>query len=151
MKPSSIAVDADGNVYVADRQNYRVFQIDPGGIVSVLAGDGQPGHSGDGAPAVEARVHAELVAANSMGDVFVAGGNRVRRIDSSGTITTIAGTGSDRFPGNQSAAAATGLSVSGLAVSPSGDLWITDRANRRIHVLRRCRYGDSRQSLLQNC
>lgn len=151
MKPSSIAVDADGNVYVADRQNYRVFQIDPGGAVSVLAGNGQPGHSGDGAPAVEARVHAEHVAANSMGDVFVAGGNRVRRIDSSGTITTIAGTGSDRFSGNQSAAAATGLSVSGLAVSPSGDLWITDRANRRIHVLRRCRYGDLRESLLQNC
>ena len=142
MKPSSIAVDADGNVYVADRQNYRVFQIDPGGAVSILAGNGQPGYFGDGAPAVEARVYAEHVAVNSMGDVFVAGGNRVRRIDSSGTITTIAGTGSDRVSGKHGAAAATGLSVSGIAVSPSGDLWITDRANRRIQVLRRCRYGD---------
>ena len=142
MKPSSIAVDADGNVYVADRQNHRVFQIDPSGTVSILAGNGQPGHFGDGAPAVKARVYAEHVAVNSMGDVFVAGSNRVRRIDSSGTITTIAGTGSDRFSGDQRAATATGLSVSGIAVSPSGDLWITDRANRRIRVLRRCRYGD---------
>lgn len=137
MKPSSIAVDAAGNVYVADRQNHRVFRIDPGGTVSILAGKGQPGHGGDGAPAVEARIHAEHVAVNSMGDVFVAGGNRVRRIDSSGMITTIAGAGSGRFSGDQSAAAATGLSVSGIAVSPAGDLWIADRTNRRIHVLGR--------------
>ncbi len=142
IKPSSIAVDADGNVYVADRRNHRVLTIDPGGTVSTLAGNGQPGHSGDGSPAVEARVYAEHVAVDSMGNVFVAGGNRVRRIDLSGTITTIAGTGSDRFSGDRGAAAATGLSVSGIAVGPSGDLWITDRENRRIRALRRCRYGD---------
>lgn len=142
MKPSSIAVDADGNMYVADGQNHRVFRIDPDGTVTILAGNGHPGHVGDGGPAVEARVHAEHVAVDSMGDVFVAGGNCVRKIDSSGTITTIAGTGSDRFSGNRGAAATTGLTVSGIAVSPSGDLWITDRENRRIRVLRRCGYRD---------
>lgn len=68
----------------------------------------------------------------------MAGGNRVRRIDSSGTITTVEGDGSDRYSGDRGAAAATSLSVSGLAASPSGDLWLADRQNRRTRVLRRC-------------
>lgn len=140
MRPSSIAVDTDGNAYVADRQNYRVFLIDPAGTVSVLAGTGEPGYSGDGGPAVRARIYAEHIAVDSVGNVFVAGGNRLRRIESSGIITTVAGTGSDRFSGDRGAASAIAISVSGMTVSPSGDLWLTDRENRQIRVLRRCRY-----------
>ena len=139
MKPSSIAVDGAGNVYVADRRNRRVFRIDSGGAVCTVAGTGEPGHSGDGGPAVQARVHAEHVTVDATGDVFVAGGNLVRRIDSSGTITTVGGTGSNRFSGDGRAAAATGLGISGIAASPYDDLWIADRENRRIRVLRRCR------------
>lgn len=138
MKPSSIAVDVMGNVYVADRRNYRVIRIDPAGSASTVAGTGEPGHSGDGGPAVDARVHAEHVTVDAGGDVFVAGGNCVRRIDSSGTITTVAGDGSDRYSGDSGAGAAIGLSISGLAASPAGDLWVADRENRRIRVLRRC-------------
>ena len=139
MKPSSIAVDGAGNVYVADRRNRRVFRIDSGGAVCTVAGTGEPGPSGDGGPAVQARVHAEHVTVDATGDVFVAGGNLVRRIDSSGTITTVGGTGSNRFSGDGRAAAATGLGISGIAASPYDDLWIADRENRRIRVLRRCR------------
>lgn len=138
MMPSSIAVDATGNVYVADRRGNRVIRIDPAGCASTVAGTGEPGYSGDGGPAVDARVDAEHVTVDAGGDVFVAGGNRVRRIDSSGTITTVAGDGSDRYSGDRGAGAAIGLSISGLAASPSGDLWVADRENRRIRVLRRC-------------
>ena len=138
MKPSSIAVDATGNVYVADRRNNRVIRIDPVGSTSLVAGTGEPGYSGDGGPAVDARVHAEHVTVDSGGNIFVAGGNRVRRIDPSGTITTVAGDGSDRYSGDLGAGAATGLSVTGLAASPAGDVWVADRENGRIRVLRRC-------------
>ena len=95
MKPSSIAVDHAGNVYVADRRNHRVLRIDPAGTVISLAGIGQAGHSGDGGPAVKARIQASHLTVDAEGNVYLAGGNRVRRIDPSGTITTVAGTGSD--------------------------------------------------------
>ena len=131
MKPSSIAVDATGNVYVADRRNNRVIRIDPAGSTCLVAGTGEPGYSGDGGPAVDARVHAEHVTVDSGGNIFVAGGNRVRRIDPSGTITTVAGDGSDRYSGDLGAGAATGLSVTGLAASPAGDVWVADRENSR--------------------
>lgn len=139
MRPSSIAVGQAGNVYVADGRNHRVFRIGPAGTVFALAGPGETGHSGDGGPGVKARVQAEHLTVDAEGNVYVAGGNRVRRIDSSGTITTVAGTGWDRSSGNGSAATATGLSVSGIAAGPSGNLWIADRENRQIRVLRRCR------------
>lgn len=140
IRPSSIAVGQAGNVYVADGRNHlRVFRIGPAGTVFALAGTGETGHSDDGGPGVKARVQAEHLTVDAEGNVYVAGGNRVRRIDSSGTITTVAGTGWDRSSGNGSAVTATGLSVSGIAAGPSGNLWIADRENRQIRVLRRCR------------
>ena len=96
MEPANVAVDAVGNVYVADRRDNRVRKIDTSGMITTVAGTGDPGNAGDGGPASQARFRRpEGVAVDSSGAVYVADrdNNRIRKIDASGTITAFAGTG----------------------------------------------------------
>ncbi len=94
--PGGIAVDAAGNVYVADTNNGRVRRIDQAGIITTIAGTGERASAGDGGPAVEAQLLGPTaVALDSSGNLYIAesAGNRVRKIDAMGTISTVAGTG----------------------------------------------------------
>lgn len=94
-EPQSIAVDANGDLYVSDRSN-RVFRIDAAGQVEVLAGTGEAGFSGDGGPATKARFDNPAgLAFDATGNLFVADtyNGRIRRIDPNGDITTVVGTG----------------------------------------------------------
>ena len=133
--PHGIALDMAGNVYVAEWDGQRVRRIDASGIITTIAGTGEFGSSGDGGPAVEARLHYPLgVAMDALGNVYVSedGGGRIRRIDSSGVITTVAGTGDPGF--NEEAGPATGIRVNafGVATKSDGSVYAADTWNRRV-------------------
>ncbi len=134
--PYGVAVDYAGYVYIADLGNNRVRRVAPDGTITTVAGTGDAGYSGDGGPAVAARLHTPRnVAVDGSGVLYIAEfeGHRVRRVASDGTISTVAGTGIAGFRGDGGPAAAAQLGYpAGLAVDPSGALYIADSQNNRI-------------------
>ncbi len=83
-RPSSVALDGAGNVYVADASGQRIRKIDADGTVVSMGGTGASGFSGDGGPATEASLTAKDIAADKSGNIYIADGRRVRRIDAQG-------------------------------------------------------------------
>ena len=137
--PRGVAVDSAGNVYIADVSDRRIRKVDSTGTITTIAGTGEVGFSGDGGPAVEAELRSPRgVAVDSAGNVYIADSidHRIRKVDSTGTITTIAGTGEFGFSGDGGLAAAARLSFPyGVAVDSVGNLYIADTLNRRIRKL----------------
>ena len=133
-EPRGLDVDGAGNVYIADTTYDRVRRVDPLGIITTIAGIGRNDEDGgDGGPAVKARVSPRDVAVDGDGNVYIAGGNRIRRVDTLGTITTIAGTGAKGFGGDGGPAVQAQLrSPYGVAVDGDGNVFIADTLNRRI-------------------
>ncbi len=136
-----IAVDASGNLYISNIDNNYVRRVDASETVSIIAGTKEPGYAGDGGPAVEAQLnYPAAVAVDKAGNVYLAdtGNHRIRRVDTSGTITTIAGTGEPGYGGDGGPAAEAQLaSPIALAVDGSGNIYIADLGNYRIRVLTR--------------
>ena len=134
-----IAVDNAGNVYIANIDNNYVRRVDATGNVSVIAGTREPGYGGDGGPAVEAQLsYPADVAVDHAGNIYIAdtGNHRIRRIDTTGTITTIAGTGEPGYGGDGGRAVEAQLaSPFALTVDSSGNLYVADLGNYRIRVL----------------
>lgn len=135
-RPGGAAVDSSGNVFVADPSNHRVLKIDPGGVATTVSGRGEPGDSGDGGPATAAAFSSPRdVALGSDGSIYIAdtSNHRIRRVDSTGTVTTVAGTGSRGFGGDGGLATDANLdSPWAVAVASDGTVYIGDRGNRRI-------------------
>ena len=134
--PFGMAVDAAGNVYVADSSNNRVRRIDAAGMITTLAGTGERGYSGDGGPASEARLLSPReVAVDMAGNVYVtdSSNNRVRRIDAAGMITTLAGTGERGYSGDGGPAGEAQLAYPrGVAVDAAGNVYLADSINHRV-------------------
>ena len=100
--PESVAVDAAGNLYIAESGNLRIRRVDPSGIITTIAGTGVRGYSGDGGPAVQAQLsYPNGVAVDTDSNLYIADSTnyRIRRVDSSGIISTFAGTGEGASPG----------------------------------------------------
>jgi len=133
--PWGLAVDAGGNVYGSDTGNHIVFKVSPSGILTVVAGNGLNGYSGDGGSAVDASLsNPKGVAVDSAGNVFIVEiANRIRRVSPNGIITTVAGTNTSGFSGDGQPAinARTNL-PSGLAIDSAGNLYFSDEYNNRI-------------------
>ena len=143
-RPSNVAVDGYGNVYIADNNNHRIRKVDTAGIITTIAGTGpigfdEGGYSGDDGPAVRARLHSPLgVAVDSTGNLYIAdsGNYRVRRIDREGIITTIAGTGERGFSGDGGPASRARLGPPrDVAMGIAGSIYIADSFNHRIRRL----------------
>jgi YD repeat-containing protein len=134
--PYGIAAGPDGSLYIAEPLNNRIRRVDPSGIISTLAGTDRAGSGGDGGPAIQAQLNGpQGVAAGPDGSLYIADrdNNRIRRVDPSGFITTLAGTGTSGFTGDGGQAIKARLSQpTGLTVGSDGSLYITDSRNNRI-------------------
>jgi len=133
--PINVAVDGSGDLFIADHGNHRVRRVDGlTGIITTVAGNGVSGFSGDGGPATDASLRATAVALDSLGNLFVSGGDRIRRVDSvTGFITTVAGNGSAALAGDGGPAQNAVFDGNfGLAVDGGGNIFVADQGNRRI-------------------
>ncbi|HVF66805.1 MAG TPA: hypothetical protein VM914_04030 [Pyrinomonadaceae bacterium] len=133
--PSALALDAAGNLYVADTGNNRVRKVTPEGVVTTLAGDGVAGFA-DG-PAAQARFDSPVgVAVDKDGNVYVADtyNDRVRLITKEGLVKTLAGSGT---PGNADGAPASASfdTPCGVAVSDAGEVYVADTGNDRLRKI----------------
>jgi len=139
-KPYSVAVDAYGDVYIADTENQRIRVVTPDGIINTIAGDGTQGFKGDNGPALQAEFASPSgIALDASGNIYVAdkSNSRIRKILPSGIITTIAGNGSYGYFGSGGAATSTGLNFPlGVGVDPSsGVVYVADSQNQVVRAL----------------
>jgi len=139
--PNTVLVDKNFNVYICDTDGLRVLKFSPAsGTVTVLAGNGNDGFSGDFGPAVDAELSNPMsIALDSQGDVYIADtdNSRIRKVYPDGTIATIAGSaGIPGYNGNSRTASSAELSFPhGLAVLGS-DVYVSDTENQVIRVLK---------------
>jgi Bacterial Ig-like domain (group 3)/NHL repeat len=135
--PTGVAVDGNGNVYIADSHNHRIRKVSSG-TITTIAGTGAAGYSGDGGAATAAQLSLpSAVAIDSNGNLYIADTNnqRIRRITGT-TITTIAGDGEELYAGDGAAATSAVLDLPiGVAVDATGNLYIADRHNHRIRMV----------------
>ncbi|MDE0628041.1 MAG: hypothetical protein OXH99_16725 [Bryobacterales bacterium] len=131
-----LAVDGEGNVYIADTENYRIRRVDASGTITTFAGTGRWGTEGDGGPATRAGLTAiHGLAADAQGNLYVADtwDDRIRKIDTEGIITTVAGTGEEGVSGDGGPATEARLNKPrGVVVDAVGNLYIADSDNHRI-------------------
>ncbi len=137
-QPSALAFDTAGDLFVADTGDNQILEVNVGGVLSIVAGTGQQGFGGDGGPATSALLDSPLgVAVDSNGNIYIADthNNRVREV-SSGTINTIAGTGTPGFSGDAGAATAAQLDdPAAVAVDSNFNVYIADENNDRIREI----------------
>ena len=137
--PSSVFVDSTGSLYIADRDNHRIRKVDPAGIITTVAGNGQRGFFGDDLPATEATLaFPAAVWVDTAGIIFVADrfNQRVRKVYPDSIITTIAGRGEFGFSGDGDLAP-TASFKSPIAIfgDSTGSLYIADQGNNRIRLV----------------
>jgi sugar lactone lactonase YvrE len=134
--PEGLAVDAEGNIYLADSWLHTIFKIDRAGWRTIFAGCGQQGYSGDGGPATAAKLWMPYdVRFDAQGNLLIADvyNNVIRKVDRAGVITTVAGTGQAGFSGDGGPATQAQLRKPyGLLFDQAQNLLITDSENNRI-------------------
>ncbi len=136
-----VAVDRSGNLYISDTDNHRVRKIDLSGVITLLAGTGTAGFSGDGGPATKASLNLPYgLAVDADGNIYVAdlGNNRVRRVAPDGTIVTVAGSGQSGSAADSAGATGTELlEPRNVAVDAAGNLYISEFAGHRVRKVTR--------------
>ncbi|MBV9503375.1 MAG: hypothetical protein JO323_00050 [Acidobacteriia bacterium] len=136
--PQALAADAGGNLYIADAGNNAIRKVTPDGNIRTIAGNGSAGFSGDGGPASSAQItNPAGLTVDELGDLFfIDGTSRVRQINTSGTIATIAGNGITGYTGDAGIATQAELNApAALALDGLGNLYIADTGNNAIRML----------------
>lgn len=137
--PFGITVDISGNIYFADQGNYRIRKINTAGVISTFAGTGVGGFSGDGGSAALAQIgDAYGLAVDASGNIYIAdySNNRIRKVNSSGTISTFAGTGVQGFSGDGGTAINAQLNLPvGVTVDALNNVYVSEYGNNRIRKI----------------
>ena len=127
--PTAIALDSQGNLYIADSA-HRIRQVSPAGVIATVAGNGSSFYYGDGGPVSLAGLGEAIdgLAVDSAGSLYlVQGDGQVRMVDPDGTINTIAGGGTLTEPGlNNAQATSTAITVFGVVAGPGGTIYVTN-------------------------
>jgi trimeric autotransporter adhesin len=136
--PRGVAVDNDGNIFIADSQNNVIRKVS-NGIITTIAGTGLPGYSGDGALAINAKInYPQSITVDNEGTIYFTdmNNNVIRKVDNSGIITTYVGTGASGYKGDGGLATKAKINYPwGIAVDSDGNLYIADTNNAAIRVV----------------
>jgi hypothetical protein len=137
---TGLALDNQGNLYIAEAVNNDIRKVDTNGIITTVAGDHQPGFAGDGGPATRARFNGPTdVKIDAAGDLYIvdSSNNRIRKVNVGGTISTIAGDGNFGYAGDGGLAShAQFAGPMGIALDGKGNLYVADTTNNVIRQLR---------------
>jgi sugar lactone lactonase YvrE len=127
-KPKGVAVDSEGNIYIADTYNRRIRKVDTNGIITTIAGNGTQTYGGEGVPATQTGFkHPVAVAVDAVGNLYISdwSGHRIFKVDTNGIITTVAGDGIEGYSGDGGAATQARIAYAyDLAVDAEGNLFI---------------------------
>ncbi len=134
--PHGVAVDAAGNIYIADQGNNRIRKVTTAAVINTIAGNGTQGFSGDGGMATAAQLWLPAgVALDPAGNLYIVdqGNSRIRKVTTTGVISTVAGNGTLGFSGDGGAATNAQLNrPSAVAIGSAGNIYIADYYNHRI-------------------
>ncbi len=139
--PTGVTIDAAGDLYIADEKNNVVRKVSPArnGKIATIAGTGRPGNAGDNGPARNAQLNNPTgIAADTAGNLYIAdyNNNGIRKIDATGTITTIAGTGAKGDSGDGGPAANARFYVPwNVTTDKAGNLYIADFGNNKVRKI----------------
>jgi uncharacterized repeat protein (TIGR02543 family) len=134
--PWGVAVDGNGNLFIADSANSCIRRVSSSGIIATVVGIAVAGYSGDGGPATSAQINGPMgIAFDVVGNLYIAEyyNHRIRRVDTNGIITTVAGNGTAGYSGDGVPATSASLNYPrAVAIDAAGYLYIADTMNNRI-------------------
>lgn len=135
--PSSTAMDGSGNIYICEQSNNRVRKINTSGVITTIAGTGNDTTTGDSGPATAAGLNKpNAIALDGSNNIYIACASVIRKVNTSGVISTIAGTGTAGYSGDGGAATAAAINVpNGVVVDAGGNLFFTDGNNNRVRKI----------------
>ncbi|HTA82431.1 MAG TPA: T9SS type A sorting domain-containing protein [Bacteroidia bacterium] len=137
--PQAVAVNSSGAIYIADYGNNRIRTINSAGDIVTVAGNGTGGFTGDGTAATAAEIfHPTSITFDAAGNLYIsdAGNNRIRKVNTAGIISTVAGNGTAAYAGDGLAATAASISSPyGISVDANNNLFIADYGNNRIRMV----------------
>ena len=134
--PEDVAVDKTGNLFIADMGNERIRKVGTNGIITTVAGNGTNGFSGDGGAATNAEFYRPYgIAVDNIGNLFIADleNSRIRKVDTNGIITTIAGGGTN-YPGDGGLATNAAIGAGKVAVDATGNLFIAGSTTYKVET-----------------
>jgi hypothetical protein len=137
--PRGVITDANGNIWIADSDSNRIRKVTASGVITTVAGNGLAGYSGDGGSATSARLNTPYsVDVDAAGNLYIADrfNNRIRKVTPTGTITTIAGTGSVASTGNDGPAVNAAIgSPTDIFLTPDGTLYIAEAVTHQVRKI----------------
>ena len=139
-QPNGVAVDAAGNIYIAEMAGDRIRKINTSGIITTIAGNGTGGNTGDGGPATGALVnHPSNLVVDGAGNIYISdwGNSEIRMISSTGIMTKLAGTGVGGYSGDGIATAMQLAAPYSVSLDALGNLYLSDENNdilRKINL-----------------
>ena len=134
--PQTVAVDKNGDIYIADNGNLRVRKVSANGTITTVVGDGTPGNGHSGGLASEAHTIPQSVALDEAGNLYILDGWQVRKVTGDQNIVTLAQSSSNNYAGDCGSAMAASFAGNGLVIGIDGSIYIADEYNGAVRILK---------------